>query len=101
MYQTPQGREYLLSLEQDAAWISARVLPFLAKGAEEGDGNDPEKSRLAARIIEVRRRGHVWVGPTGTGVSSGPGGVLRGVLLLRASCWCVRTCSSWAWPTRC
>lgn len=57
--QTSPGREYLLSLEQDAAWISARVLPFLAKGSEEGDGNDPEKSQLAARVIEVRRRDHI------------------------------------------
>ncbi|XP_056869184.1 condensin-2 complex subunit G2 isoform X1 [Takifugu flavidus] len=51
-HSTSQGREYLLSLEQDAAWISARVLPFLANGSEEGDGKDPEKSQLAARVIE-------------------------------------------------
>lgn len=58
MYQTSQGREFLLSLEQDAAWISAQVLPFLANGGKEGDGKEPEKSQLAARIIEVRRRDH-------------------------------------------
>lgn len=56
MYQTSQGREFLLSLEQDAAWISARVMPFLANGREEGDGKEPEKIQLAARVIEVRRR---------------------------------------------
>lgn len=51
VYQASEGREYLLSLEQDAVWLSERVLPFLAESSGEGD---PEKCLLAARIVEVR-----------------------------------------------
>lgn len=54
VYQASEGREYLLSLEQDAAWISSRVLPFLAEGSrEEADEEGPGTSQLAARIVEV------------------------------------------------
>lgn len=52
VYQASEGREYLLSLEQDAAWISERVLPFLSESSGE---EDQEKCLLAARIVEVRR----------------------------------------------
>lgn len=51
LLQASEGREHLLALEQDAAWVSARVLPFLAEGSREDGG---EEGRLAARIVEVR-----------------------------------------------
>ncbi|XP_047468058.1 condensin-2 complex subunit G2 [Mugil cephalus] len=48
----PEGRYYLISLEQVAAWISDRVLPFLAKCTSD-DSEDSEKSQpLAAQITE-------------------------------------------------
>ncbi|XP_039983579.1 condensin-2 complex subunit G2 isoform X2 [Xiphias gladius] len=51
-HKASQGRDYLLSLEHMAAWVTERVLPFLAKCATE-DGQDSEKSQpLAAQITE-------------------------------------------------
>uniref|UniRef100_H3CJY7 Non-SMC condensin II complex, subunit G2 n=1 Tax=Tetraodon nigroviridis TaxID=99883 RepID=H3CJY7_TETNG len=50
-----EGRDYLLSLEQDAAWVSARVLPFLAEGSgEKSDEEGLETCQLAARIVEAQ-----------------------------------------------
>lgn len=59
-FQASEGREYLRSLEQDAAWISARVLPFLAEASrEDGEEDGPETRQLAARIVEVRTPDHL------------------------------------------
>uniref|UniRef100_A0A8C6UVV3 Non-SMC condensin II complex, subunit G2 n=1 Tax=Neogobius melanostomus TaxID=47308 RepID=A0A8C6UVV3_9GOBI len=46
------GRDYLLSLELDASWISERVLPFMVKPTEtEGEVSDSSLS-LAVQITE-------------------------------------------------
>lgn len=51
--QSSEGRDYLLSLENMAAWVAERVLPFLAKSTTD-DGQDSEKPLpLAAQITEV------------------------------------------------
>ncbi|KAG7224983.1 hypothetical protein INR49_014900 [Caranx melampygus] len=47
-----EGRDYLISLENVAAWVAERVLPFLAKSTTD-DGEDSEKPLpLAAQITE-------------------------------------------------
>lgn len=55
LFQSSEGREYLLSLEHVAAWVAERVLPFLVKRPKEGvDEEEQEKScSLAAQITEV------------------------------------------------
>lgn len=55
LFQSPEGREYLLSVEHVAAWVAERVLPFLVKRPKEGvDEEDQEKPwSLAAQITEV------------------------------------------------
>lgn len=53
LFQFPEGRYYLLSLEQVAAWISDQVLSFLTKCTND-DSEDSEKQPLAAQITEVK-----------------------------------------------
>uniref|UniRef100_A0A8C3AZ16 Non-SMC condensin II complex, subunit G2 n=1 Tax=Cyclopterus lumpus TaxID=8103 RepID=A0A8C3AZ16_CYCLU len=51
-----EGRHYLLSLEDVAAWVAERVLPFLAKRTNEDEEEDEEEEKfqsLAAQITEV------------------------------------------------
>lgn len=52
-FQSSEGREYLISLENTAAWVAERVLPFLVQSSSD-DEEDQEKTRpLAAQITEV------------------------------------------------
>ncbi|KAM7369819.1 hypothetical protein PAMP_011110 [Pampus punctatissimus] len=50
-HNSSEGRDYLLSVENVAAWVAERVLPFLAK--TDGDNEDLDKSQpLATQITE-------------------------------------------------
>uniref|UniRef100_A0A8C3AZ80 Non-SMC condensin II complex, subunit G2 n=1 Tax=Cyclopterus lumpus TaxID=8103 RepID=A0A8C3AZ80_CYCLU len=55
-HSSSEGRHYLLSLEDVAAWVAERVLPFLAKRTNEDEEEDEEEEKfqsLAAQITEV------------------------------------------------
>ncbi|XP_070842311.1 condensin-2 complex subunit G2 isoform X1 [Chaetodon trifascialis] len=55
-HHSSEGRDYLLSLENVAAWVAERVLPFLTKhpshGDEEEEGDLARSEPLAAQITE-------------------------------------------------
>ncbi|XP_034416407.1 condensin-2 complex subunit G2 isoform X2 [Cyclopterus lumpus] len=54
-HSSSEGRHYLLSLEDVAAWVAERVLPFLAKRTNEDEEEDEEEEKfqsLAAQITE-------------------------------------------------
>ncbi|XP_029934938.1 condensin-2 complex subunit G2 [Myripristis murdjan] len=49
-HNSSEGRDYLLSLENEAAWVAERVLPFLANRSDD-DGAESETSQSLAREI--------------------------------------------------
>lgn len=52
-HNSPEGRDYLVSLELDASWISERVLPFVTKPSEnESEDGEVSKTPLAVKIVE-------------------------------------------------
>ena len=50
--QVSEGRDHLASLENMAAWVAERVLPFLVRSGEAGSAEG--QLELARRVVEVR-----------------------------------------------
>lgn len=53
LYQSSEGRDFLLSMGHVAAWVAEKVLPLLAKRADDDGAESDASPSLGRRITEV------------------------------------------------